>query len=226
MAAKYGKSAFNEDENFEDISDTPELARLKQQKEFYEQRMIDSSFRSLRLINESQATALETAAELESQRLQLERTQKNLNKMDADLNQSDRHINSLKSIWGSVENWFKKPVNLTKSNLVPAKISTVSQNIKNENIEIKNNLNIIDKKVDLSWSNEVSIKNQKQSTNQIVDENLDQMLSGLKMLKSQALALGTEIDYQNGLIADIHVNAEKVDQRVDQQNLKIQKILR
>ncbi|XP_002155969.1 synaptosomal-associated protein 29 [Hydra vulgaris] len=226
MATNYGKSTFNEDENFEDISDTPELARLKQQKELYEQRMIDSSFRSLRLINESQATALETAAELESQRLQLERTHKNLNKMDADLNQSDRHINSIKSIWGSVENWFKKPANLTKSNIVPAKISTLSQNVKNENAEIKNNLNVIDKKVDLSWSNEVSIKNQKQSTNQIVDENLDQMLSGLKMLKSQALALGTEIDYQNDLIADIHVKAEKVDQRVDQQNLKIQKILR
>ena len=227
MAAfRGGKNPFDEeDDKFEEISDFPEMASIKQQKELYEKRMIDSSFRSLRLINESQDIASETAAELESQRLQLERTQQNLIKMDADLNQTDRHINSMKSIWGSVENWFKKPVNPLKSSSVPVKSNPLGENNKNENAAIQNNLKSLDKKVDLSWGNDPSIRSQS-SANQIVDKNLDHMLAGLQLLKSQGLALGAEIDHQNDLIEDIQAKSTKIDQRIDQQNLKVRSILK
>ena len=62
------------------------------------------------MIIESQSSAMETAEALRKQREQLERTSKNLDKINGDLDESDRNITSLKSIWGTMSNWFKKPL--------------------------------------------------------------------------------------------------------------------
>jgi len=215
-----------EDDKFEDISTSPEIVNIKQQKDLHEQRMIDSSYRSLRIINETQGIATETAEELHKQRQQLERTDKNLDKIHGDLKQTDRNITSLKSIWGTMSTWFKKPI----TNNTEEANGSVSQSvnaIKQDNQVLKDNVRNIDQATNLSWEgNTDNIRNPPSAANDIVDKNLDQMLSGLQMLKQQGLNLGNEIDDHNILIDKIQRKTENTDDKLEGQNKRMNQILR
>ena len=223
-----------EDDDFDDLSNDPELNSVKQQKDYYRQQMVASSNRSVRMIAESQATAIETAEELRKQREQLERTNKNLDKMNDDLNQSERHITSLKSIWGTMSNWFKKPVESSQPVDKPTRNQDSDASLKATNQEIQNNLKQLDK-VNLTFDSNHTRNNlssgefnPRLTTNEdeIVDNNLDQLLAGLTVLKGHGLALGNEIDEQNQLLDDIHQKAGRMDDKVELQNKRINKILR
>ena len=227
MAYRNGRNPFEDEEedNFEEISDNPEVARIKQETDLYQQRMIDSSYRSLQMINESQGLALDTAEELTRQREQLERTNKNLDKMHGDLNETDRNLTSLKGIWGTMSNWFKKPIKNESSGSSSNDVKNVNDQIRKDNNEIQRNIKKLDHKTDLSWDNSADVRCPG-ATNEIVDRNLDQMLAGLTVLKGQGLALGNEIDDHNELLDVIQVKADKADMRTEIQTKKIQKILR
>ncbi|XP_057294958.1 soluble NSF attachment protein 29-like isoform X2 [Hydractinia symbiolongicarpus] len=222
------RNPFEDEDNFEDISDTPELARIKQEKELYQQRMIDSSYRSLRMINESQGIASETAEELRKQREQLERTDKNLDKISGDLKQTDRNITSLKSIWGTMSNWFKKPVQTDDPHTEDSRANAlkINQDIRRDNNEIKNNLRTINQRADLSWEGDSDANVRQSSTDAIVDKNLDNMMAGLEILKNQGMALGAEIDDHNVLLDRIQRKTETADANIENQNLRIRKILK
>lgn len=235
MAVRRNTNPFeDENEDFHDLSNDPELNSIKQQKDYHRQQMVASSNRSVQMIIESQSTAIETAEELRKQREQLERTNKNLDKINNDLDQSERNITSLKSVWGTIGNWFKKPIAKTEV------VHNDNQNpdpdafLKTQNQEIKNNLRKLND-TDLRFEGRGSASaasssghnTRPQTTeDQVVDNNLDALLAGLTVLKGQGLLLGNEIDEQNVLLEDIHKKTENMDNRVDKQNKNIQKILR
>ena len=214
-----------EEDNFEDISNSPELKSVRAQQDYYKQKMIDSSHRSVRMIQESQDIASDTAETLHKQREQLERTNRNLEKMQDDLKDSDRSITSLKSIWGTMSNWFKKPVTKSSTDVSNEKTSEAVCQLKKENEELKKEVVRVSKATNLAW--EGGYQSQEQNSgNDIVDQNLDQMLSGLTILKQQGLSLGKEIDEHNALIIDIQGKVDKTDIVIEGQNKRIEKILR
>jgi len=207
--------------------------------------MVDSSFRSVNLINESQQLASNTAEDLQVQREKLERTNQRLDAMQDDLNESDRNITGLKSIWGTMSNWFKKPV--SRATPPPSKPNDndleeserdLSGDIRATDQDIQQNLQKLDN-VEPGFGGSGSARGrqqqqqsygvssrQPQSVDAIVDNNLDQMLAGLTALKTQGLALGSEIDSQNAIIDDIQGKVEKTDARVGAQESRIRKILK
>lgn len=234
MAGRQSTNPFEDDENdtFDDLSNDPELNSIRQQQDYYRQQMVASTNRSVQMIIESQTTAIETAEELSKQREQLERTNKNLDKINGDLDHSERHITSLKSIWGTMSNWFKKPLPKTTQQENGDTKSDPDASLKATNQEIQNNLRKLND-TDLRFeggrsSGSSGAYNSCPQTTEdnIVDKNLDQLLAGLTVLKGQGLALGNEIDEQNVLLDDIQRKTENMDNRVDQQNSKIRKILR
>lgn len=226
------RSRFGEEENddkFHDLSDDPELMNIRQQQDYYRQQMVQSSNRSVQMVIESQTTAMETAEELRKQREQLERTSKNLDKINNDLDESDRNITSLKSIWGTMSNWFKKPVK--KPEEVTQKVSSSDEEdkkLQEETRNIQRNLRKLDN-IDVdsgSRSGTSGGTSYRTAEDDIVDKNLDTMLAGLTMLKNQGLSLGKEIDDHNELIEDITSKSERADNRVVNQNRRMDKILR
>ena len=222
-----GKNPFEDEQedNFEDISTSPELKKLRAEQDYHKQKMIDSSYRSVRMIQESQDIASETAETLHKQREQLERTNRYLGKMQDDLKESDRSITSLKSIWGTMSNWFKKPVTKSSTDVSNEKTSETVSQLKKENEELKKDVIRGNKATDLAWEGGYQ-SHEQNSGNDIVDHNLDQMLSGLAILKQQGLSLGKEIDEHNEIIMDIQGKVEKTDIAIESQDQRIKKILR
>lgn len=219
-----------EEDNFEDVGKSPEFLRLKQEKDLLEKRMIDSTYRSVGLIAESQQIAIDTGEDLKVQREKLERTNRTLDKMQDDLNETDRNITGLKSIWGTMSNWFKKPIKRTTASEDSG--SKEENNRSNNSNEIKENNERIQKSIrpiaQMNVQESVSVRypSEPTSVDDIVDKNLDQMLAGLSMLKNQGLALGNEIDSQNVLLDDISSKVDKTDVRIGSQDNKIRKILK
>lgn len=216
-----------EDNNFEDVGKSPEFMRLQQEKELLEKRMVDSSFRSVNMINESQQVAGETAEDLMIQREKLERTNKTLDKMQDDLNSTDRNINSMKSIWGTMTNWFKKPLkpstNDTKTDNTDA-IDSMKESNQNNATRVGGLDNF--PKSSPAMHHQPQMYQQSNNVNDVVDRNLDNMLAGLTMLKGQAVALGEEVDYQNQLLDTISQKVDKTDDRITNQDSKIRKMLK
>lgn len=227
------RSKFTEEENndnFHDLSDDPEMMNIRQQQDYHRQQMVQSSNRSVQMIIESQTTAIETADELRKQREQLERTSKNLDKINSDLNESDRNITSLKGIWGTMSNWFKKPLKKTEEDSSKTHRSSEDDDrrLQEEARNIQQNLKKLDNiDVDSGAHSGASGASQyRTAEDDIVDKNLDTMLAGLTMLKSQGLSLRNELDDHNELIVDISKKSETADVRIEDQNKRMNKILR
>ena len=223
----------DEEDKFDDLANDPELMNIRQQQDLYRQRMVQSSNRSVQMIIESQSTAMETAEELRKQREQLERTSKNLDRINGDLDESDRNITSLKGIWGTMSNWFKKPIKKqeeTQNGTSATSSEEEDRRLMAENKQLKENLRRLDHIEIEPSSGRGSFSGSSSSfrtqEDDIVDKNLDTMLAGLAMLKGQGLALGNEIDDQNDLIENIGSKASKADVRLEDQNSKMNKILR
>ena len=238
MAYSRGKNPFdsdNEDDDFEDLSRDPDLARIRQQQDYHRQRMVESSNRSLALIYESQDIASNTAADLAKQGEQLKRTERNLDKMEGDLQQSDRHITSLKSIWGTMTNYFRKPLKTnTEAGATteatageePVSSKDLAAQAREDSRDISRNMNRIGHHSEVAMSSGSRSVRGTNKDDEIVDRNLDNMLTGLDFLKNQALSLGETIDEQNVQIERIHDKTGKIDTKIDDQNLKIRKILK
>lgn len=212
-----GRSPRNpfEDESFEEIH-SYERSRIQSEKQLYEKRMLDSSNRSLRLIEESKDIACKTEEELQSQEESLLRTEKNLDQINGDLDIANRHITSLKSIWGTIGNYFRKPVEPKKVEM-PAKAKTNEEISKNQ------------PKVTASrgWEEGKDVYSSGPSNvNAALDKNLDSMMSGLTQLKGHALLLGDTLDRHDDIIERVTYKATVADSRIDDTDKKIRQILK
>ncbi|ODM91973.1 Synaptosomal-associated protein 29 [Orchesella cincta] len=75
-------------------------------KEEIETRTLESSFRSLSLLHESEQIGNATAEELTRQREQLQNTEHKLDQINSSLRTSQKHIQGIKSVFGSIRNYF------------------------------------------------------------------------------------------------------------------------
>ncbi|NXL61127.1 SNP29 protein, partial [Chordeiles acutipennis] len=203
----------------------------------------DSTARSLSLLYESERIGVATSEELVRQGEALKRTEQMVDKMDQDLKTSQRHINSIKSVWGGLVNYFKAkppeskpeqngtPEYYANSRLKEAMMSSKEQESKYQ--ESHPNLRKLDNsdsdfsKADLvsSVQRDSYPKNQHlRAYHQKIDNNLDEMSSGLSRLKNLALGLQTEIDEQDDMLDRLTKKVETLDVNIKSTDKKVRQL--
>ncbi|KAF1417620.1 Synaptosomal-associated protein 29, partial [Spheniscus humboldti] len=203
----------------------------------------DSTARSLSLLCESERIGVAASEELVRQGEALKRTEQMVDKMDQDLKISQRHINSIKSVWGGLVNYFKAkppeskpeqngtPEYYANSRLKEAMMSSKEQESKYQ--ECHPNLRKLDNSDnDFSKADLVSAvhrdsypKNQQlRAYHQKIDNNLDEMSSGLSRLKNLALGLQTEIDKQDDTLDRLTKKVEALDVNIKSTDKKVRQL--
>ncbi|XP_041793183.1 synaptosomal-associated protein 29 [Chelmon rostratus] len=234
---------FNDDSTDSGMSDAERRQRYLQQEVMRTaQSAVDSSYRSLGLIYESEKMGVETAEELIRQGEVLKRTDKMLDNMDQDLKTSQRHINGIKSVWGGLVNYFKgKPE--TKPPPEEAKAYQASEGIQNALSSSRQhedkyqashpNLRKLDTggfgaaaSLDGSSSRQSGCPQNRhlREAHQTLDKNLDEMCDGLSRLKNLGLGLQSEIDNQDDSIDALLNKVDKMDSKIQNTNQQIKKL--
>ncbi|NXC74358.1 SNP29 protein, partial [Anhinga anhinga] len=169
----------------------------------------------------------------------LKRTEQMVDKMDQDLKTSQRHINSIKSVWGGlIQNEACGPYEcflfiLFITRLKEAMMSSKEQESKYQ--ESHPNLRKLDNPGLLtlfyteclvsSVQTDSYPKNQQlRAYHQKIDNNLDEMSSGLSRLKNLALGLQTEIDEQDDMLDRLTKKVETLDVNIKSTDKKVRQL--
>ncbi|NWW28444.1 SNP29 protein, partial [Falcunculus frontatus] len=241
---------FAEDEEEDVAPASPGGAGGADRQRFLQQEVLrrsaataDSTTRSLSLLYESERIGVAASEELIRQGEALKRTEQMVDKMDQDLKTSQKHINSIKSVWGGLVNYFKAkppeskpeqngaPEYYANSRLKEAVMSSKEQEPKYQ--ESHPNLRKLDNsdndfsKADLvsSVQRDAYPKNQQlRAYHQKIDNNLDEMSSGLSRLKSLALGLQTEIEEQDDMLDRLTKKVETLDVNIKNTDRKVRQL--
>lgn len=197
---------------------------------------VDSSHRSLGLIYESEKMGTETAEELMRQGEALKRTERMVDNMDQDLKTSQKHINSIKSVWGGLVNYFKKPE--VKPEPEPPAAYKASDKLQNALASSKEHEDKYQashpnlRKLDTGGFGSSASEGQNgyprnshlRAAHQTLDNNLDEMCSGLSRLKSLGLGLQAEIDDQDVSLDALMGKVDKMDTKISNTNQQIRNL--
>ena len=214
-----GRNPF-EDDTFEEIHSF-ESSRIRSERQLFEKRILDSSSRSLRLIEESKDIACKTEEELQSQEESLLRTEATLDRINGDMDIANRHITSLKSIWGTIGNYFRKPVQPQKPEVLTKDNETGKEYLggkpKNERPAASS----------MGWEDSSDVfDTQRQNVNTILDKNLDSIMSGITELKGHALLFGETLDRHDDIIDRVSYKTTMADKKIEDSDKNIRKILK
>lgn len=209
---------------------------LIQKRKEVEDRTLASSERGLGLLYESEKVGSATAVELTRQKEQLLNTESKLDEINSSLRQSERHLQGIRSVFGSIRNYFSGHSNTASTtgttNNSPAPTST------NRNIGPgpgQSSYNDFNNRVSQSHNNisgmtSAPTQNRSGSVTNAVDEqldrNLDDMASSLARLKGLAQGLNTELDEHNDILGRVADKTDVVGFKVDKQNKDMGKILK
>ncbi|TKS78345.1 Synaptosomal-associated protein 29 [Collichthys lucidus] len=239
------RRGFDDDDDPDDsgLSEAERKQRYLQQEVMRTaQSAVDSSYRSISLIYESEKMGVETAEELVRQGEVLKRTDKMLDNMDQDLKTSQRHITSIKSVWGGLVNYFKgkpetkPPPEEPKAYQASDKLqSAISSSREQEDKYQASHPNL--RKLDTggfgagaSLDNGSSRQNgypqnkHLREAHQTLDNNLDEMCSGLSRLKNLGLGLQSEIENQDNSIDSLLNKVDKMDLKIHNTNQQIKNL--
>lgn len=206
------------------------------------QSAVDSSYRSLGLIAESEKMGVETAEELVRQGEALKRTDKMLDNMDQDLKTSQKHINSIKSVWGGMVNYFrgkpetKPPPEQPKAYEASEKLNAALSSSKgNEERYQASHPNL--RKINTggfgasasiddgsSRQNGYPQNRHLREAHQTLDNNLDDMSDGLSRLRNLGLGLQSEIENQDDSIDSLLNKVDKMDVKIGNTNQQIKNL--
>jgi len=210
---------------------------LIQKRKEVEDRTLASSERGLGLLYESEKVGSATAVELTRQKEQLLNTESKLDEINSSLRQSERHLHGIRSVFGSIRNYFSGHSNTASTtagttNNSPAPVPTNS----NRNIGPgQSSYNDFNNRVSQSHNNisgMTSAPSQPRSgsvsnaVDEQLDRNLDDMASSLARLKGLAQGLNTELDEHNDILGRVADKTDVVGFKVDKQNKDMGKILK
>lgn len=212
--------------------------QLLQKKREIEERTVQSSQRSLNLLRNSEEVGVATAEELLRQREQLERTEKRLDEINTTLRFSQKHIQGIKSVFGSLKNYLSgKTGEPPNPNRQASSISGDSNGSSKSSSRLSETLTQASSS---SYSDHPGLQtrgltespgsdniiNKSSSAQEVIDQNLDEMVTSIVRLKGLAHGLGEEIETQNDLVENIIVKAEKADITLQRQNKDIKRLLK
>lgn len=230
-------SGFGNFGGWDDIEDNERnnTRYLQQQIEKKQKNIIQSSNRSLGMVLESEDIGNETAHELVRQGEQLRRTEQKLDKIDSDLNTSQRHITSIKSVFGGIRNYFRKneqtdSVPETRDSKLKSYLNSSSSK-EEEEARNKKRMENHPGMRNLPYNQNNQARSTHQSSSMAafesqLDDNLDEISSGLSRLKGLAEGLSSELDEQNDDIERLTGKASKVDEKLEKTNKDVKRLLR
>ena len=175
--------------------------------------------------------------ELTRQKEQLLNTESKLDEINSSLRQSERHIQGIRSVFGSIRNYFSGHSSNSGSaastavsvNSNQALGTAASTNRNPASASGQASYNNFNNRVSQSHNN-ISGMKQQQSYSSAVDEqldrNLDDMATSLARLKGLASGLNTELDEHNQILERVSDKTDVVGFKVDKQNKEMNKILK
>ena len=220
------------------------LQALAQRRKEVEDRTLASSEVSLGLLYESEKViprlglvyisftvdfqvGAETAVELSRQKEQLLNTESKLDEINSSLRQSERHIQGIRSVFGSIRNYFsghsasapaaQQPPSGPVNRNIPASSSSPGPGLTSYN---DFNNRVSQSQISAGHNQNYNAVDEK------LDRNLDDMATSLARLKGLAQGLNTELDDHNQIIERVHDKAEVVGFKVDKQNKEMGRILK
>jgi len=211
--------------------------QLMMKKKEIEENTLESSNRSLGLLFESEKVGVATAGELQRQKETLLRTEGRLDEINNTLKTSERHLNGIKSVFGGIKNYlFAKnsglPPGNTGSNATPS--SNMSQSnsdvtisrVKHYQPPDQDRLETLREETHPALRQRGLIEpDAKRSMDQQLDNNLDEMASGLARLKGLALDLNSELEEHDDILNRMDDKASHAGIKVSKQNKDMSKIL-
>ncbi|CAN9513018.1 unnamed protein product [Ophioblennius macclurei] len=237
------RRGFDDDDDDSNMTDAERRQKYLQQEVMRSaQSAVDSSYRSLGAIYQSEKMGVETAEELMRQGEALKRTDKMLNDMDQNLKTSQTHITSIKSVWGGLFNMFKKkpetllPPEEPKAYQASERLQSALSSSKEQDDKYQAshpNLRKLDTEgfgAAASADNHSSRQNgysqnrHLKQAHQTLDNNLDEMCDGLKRLKNLGLGLQSEIDSQEDSIDALLNKTDKMDLKIRNTNQQIKNL--
>lgn len=206
-----------------------------------EDRTLQSSERGLGLLYESEKVGLATAEELTRQKEQLARTEERLDDINSTLRNSEKHIQGIKSVFGSIRNYFggrnapppgtggppsrnaplggaPPPRNAPVGGMTGSSSAGQMQgNMMQDSRHLEHHPAIRNKPG--------LVQNPPANIDEALDRNLDDMANGLSRLKGLAQGLNDELNDHNDLIDRVNYKTENVGWKVEKQNKDMNKIL-
>nr|XP_002129612.1 synaptosomal-associated protein 29-like [Ciona intestinalis] len=201
-----------------------------------ENNILESTQRSLRMLDESERVGVATGQELVRQGEVLRRTEKTVDKMEQDLKESDRHLRSIKSVWGAFMNKFSKEPPAPKSMNAGTEFDAgTSNNLENvmrkcEDVEDERRQNeehpVIARQQRAQQMYMDGGRDESSSQNKMnqVEENLDLMGQSLSRLKQLGLGMQNEIEAQDPIIERLHGKVNKVDDKIHSTNKEMMRL--
>ncbi|XP_039257071.2 synaptosomal-associated protein 29-like [Styela clava] len=206
------------DDDEEDFD--PDKNYLEQVVKRKEVDMVASTQRSLGMIYESEQVGAATGEELIRQGEALKRTEQRVDRMEQDLKESDRHIASIKSLWGAFVNKFRKepaptPVTTYDDSQPDSRLGKAVVNSKVSGYQPEEDHPVLLRQDDSrerygAGYSQQQAKNERMAQ---VDDNLDQISSGLRRLKDLGIGLGEEIESQDRILTRLGDKVERVDNK-------------
>jgi len=189
-----------------------------------------SSERGLGLLYESEKVGSATAVELTRQKEQLLNTENKLDEINSSLRQSERHLQGIRSVFGSVKNYFSGRSSASASagaaNSNAAAATPVSRTAGASAAPAgQSSYNDFNNRVSQSHNNLQGMR-VSDAVDEQLDRNLDDMATSLARLKGLAQGLNTELDEHNDILERVTDKADVVGFKVDKQNKEMNKILK
>ena len=196
---------------------------IRAQMQLVRERTLDSTKRSLALIEDSHDSAVRTGRELQSQGEQLNRIERSLVKIKNDMKIANRYINSMNGEFGSISNYFMKPQDrVPKRNPSTAIADLQAESSLYYHSRYERNGNEAGTRGNNQFQrNKYSSRDPHERE---IETNLDLISRGLGRLKEDALILGGEIDRQNEQLNRLWNKTDKTCQTVEKADKKVKRI--
>ena len=169
-----------------------------------------------------------TAVELTRQKEQLLNTENKLDEINSSLRQSERHLQGIRSVFGSVKNYFsgRSSASAGAANSNAAAATPVNRTaVASPAPAGQSSYNDFNNRVSQSHNNLQGMR-VSDAVDEQLDRNLDDMATSLARLKGLAQGLNTELDEHNDILERVTDKADVVGFKVDKQNKEMNKILK
>ncbi|XP_078361258.1 synaptosomal-associated protein 29-like [Oculina patagonica] len=216
------------DDEFEKVNGD----EIRTQMQLSRDRTLDSTKRSLALIEDSHDIACRTGEELSCQGEQLNRVERNLDKIQSDMSIANRHIRSVNSIFGAIGNYFKKapkPKETTEQTVPDSRLSALQEDPSQYYPDYRSESKSGGYEAGISRGGgqfQSTAYSSRDPREREIEANLDLVSRGIGLLKEDALILGNEIGRQNDQLDRINVKADKAHSTVEESDKKVRRILR
>jgi synaptosomal-associated protein 29 len=206
--------------------------QLLMEKRKIEERTVQSTFRSISLLRDSEQIGTATAEELVRQREQLENTEVKLDAINSSLRTSQKHIQSIKSVFGSIKNYFAggKPDDRPRSTSSETDKPTVTKSRSELSQILENHGDGGNFSSDPTDHPTMRFRSESIPTSRdvdkILDQNLEEMGSAISRLKNLGLGLQGELDSQSDLLDRVANKTDNAVFNMDKQNKEMNRILK